>query len=63
MTDIVDVANDRAETERDENIADIRQRAAAIPAGAPGDCAYCGEPSARLVSGACATCRDELRLP
>lgn len=39
-----------------------RQAAADIPAGAPGECSYCGEKFPRLVSGACGRCRDEFKL-
>ena len=29
-----------------------------LPAGEPGTCVECEEPSARLIGGLCATCRD-----
>ena len=40
-----------------------REAAAAIPVGAPGECAYCGEWAGRLVLDACAPCRDRYKLP
>ena len=45
------------------NLKAIRQRAAAIPVGQPGECEYCGHESKRLVGGACAPCRDRYGLP
>lgn len=33
------------------------------PAGVAGDCIRCGEPSERLIGGACARCRDRHGLP
>ena len=45
------------------NLKAIRQRAAAIPIGRPGECEYCGHESKRLVGGACAPCRDRYGLP
>ena len=45
------------------NLKAIRQRAAAIPVGQPGECEYCGFESKRLVGGACAPCRDKYGLP
>ena len=62
MADIVDTANDRADNEHASNVVEVRQLAAQIPAGVPGDCEYCGEWSGRLVHGVCAPCRDRLGL-
>jgi len=45
------------------NLKAIRQRAAAIPVGQPGECECCGLESKRLVGGACAPCRDRYGLP
>lgn len=45
------------------NLKVIRDRAAAIPVGSPGECEYCGFDSKRLVGGACAPCRDKYGLP
>lgn len=61
--DVLDVATALAEAERDSGVAAIRAKAAAIPAGEPGDCDFCGEWSGRLVAGACSPCRDKRRLP
>jgi hypothetical protein len=61
--DIIDQANDRAAEFVGDREAEIRRQAMAIPAGMPGDCEYCGEWFGRLVSGACAPCRDRYRLP
>ena len=58
MTDIVDAANDRADSQLESSVAELRQQAAQIPAGQPGDCESCGEWSGRLVHGICAPCRD-----
>lgn len=44
-------------------IKNIQDKAAKIPKGTPGDCDLCGEWSGRLVSGACAPCRDKYKLP
>jgi len=41
----------------------IRAAASKIPAGEPGECDHCGEFFVRLVNGACARCRDRLKLP
>jgi len=38
----------------------IRQQAAMIPAGEPGDCDECGCFNPRLVLGVCSPCRDLL---
>lgn len=61
--DIIDQANDRAATDTANCVATARAQAASIPAGAPGECDHCGEPSGRLVNGNCARCRDKYRLP
>ena len=63
MSDIIDVANDRAAEEAARSEAAARARAAEMPAGEAGDCDLCGEWSGRLVGGACAPCRDRYRLP
>lgn len=41
-----------------EGLITEARRKADIPAGEPGDCTECGEPSKRLVGGRCAPCRD-----
>jgi len=63
MSDIIDDANDKAETLRESIIDGIRNKAADMPKGKPGDCDLCGEWSGRLVEGACAYCRDKYKLP
>lgn len=60
--DDVDEATERNQRRIDEGIARASLAAAAMPAGKPGDCDFCGEPSMRLVLGACAPCRDRRGL-
>lgn len=47
----------------DNEVSRIRQQAAKIPVGNPGECDLCGEWSGRLVNGVCAPCRDRHKLP
>ena len=63
MADIADATADRMEVQEAAGIAEIRRKAAEIPKGKPGECERCGEPSLRLVGGACAPCRDRHKLP
>ena len=63
MADIVDKTSERMEVQEAASIAEIRRKAAEIPKGEPGECERCGEPSWRLVGGACAPCRDKFKLP
>lgn len=63
MADEADKTADRMEVEEAANVAAIRRKAAEIPKGKPGECERCGEPSWRLVGGACAPCRDRFKLP
>ena len=63
MADIAVVTADRMEVQEAAHIAEIRRKAAEIPKGIPGECERCGEPSWRLVGGACAPCRDKFKLP
>lgn len=63
MTDDIDRANERVDEALGDAIAERQRAAAAIPVGAPGECAYCGEWAGRLVMDACAPCRDRYRLP
>lgn len=63
MADDADVSQARMEREQA-----LRERAPAerpyrMPFGPPGECDFCGEYSVRLVSGACAPCRDRRGLP
>ena len=46
----------------DDHVKEAMRRAAEIPIGAPGECSFCGEQSARLVNQACAPCRDRYGL-
>jgi hypothetical protein len=62
MPDEIDVANSIAEDKVLKGVHAIRAKAQAIPAGEPGECDHCGEFSPRLVRGACARCRDKLKL-
>lgn len=61
--DVIDQANDKAAALVDAQEAEIRYRAAHMPAGEPGYCCKCGEYSVRLVGKACAPCRDFYKLP
>ena len=63
MADIADVTAERIEVQEAADIAEIRRKAAEMPKGVPGICDFCGEPSWRLVGGACAPCRDKFKLP
>lgn len=51
--------------EREAEILQRRLEAATytLPQGSPGDCALCGEWTARLVNNVCAPCRDKHNLP
>lgn len=61
MADIVDIAQEYEELERQETIAAI-QFNPLVP-GEPGDCDFCGRWVGRLVGGACGFCRDKYKLP
>ncbi len=63
MADEIDLAQARAEEDTDRAIAAVRNSAASIPAGQPGDCDFCGTYFSRLVGGACGACRDRYKLP
>lgn len=63
MADDVDLSQDRIEITSSEAIKRIRDQAAVIPSGHPGECELCGQPSKRLVDEVCAPCRDEYKLP
>lgn len=63
MADDIDYTTDRLLEETDREVARIAAEAANIPRGVPGDCDLCGEWSGRLVTGACAPCRDLHDLP
>ena len=61
--DFLDDAQKRDMDMVEEGVKVVRERAAKIPVGVPGDCTRCGEPSGRLVGGVCAPCRDKYKLP
>jgi len=63
MPDEIDQAQAHSVAELARNLAAVLTRAAAMPAGEPGDCDFCGEWTSRLVGGACAPYRDQRRLP
>lgn len=59
MADDADRAQKLEEAEREQCIANARKP---LAAGVPGECDLCGEDSPRLVSGACAPCREKRGL-
>lgn len=63
MADEVDRQLARDEVLDAMNLKRVREQAAQIPVGNPGDCDLCGEWSGRLVDGVCAPCRDLHKLP
>lgn len=63
MADEADISQVRTEILEASEIAAVRERAAKIPAGVPGECDLCGEWSGRLVKGVCAPCCDKHKLP
>lgn len=63
MVDEIDRQLERDEVLEVANLKKIREQAAKIPKGKPGDCDLCGEWSVRLVNGVCAPCRDRHKLP
>lgn len=54
-SNVIDIETERA-------ILKVRNAAAKIPAGDPGDCEICGEWFSRLVNSVCARCRDKYKL-
>lgn len=62
MSDILDETDEREAAFLAAEVLRVRLSAAAIPAGEPGDCDFCGEWTGRLVRGACAPCRDKRGL-
>lgn len=58
VADIIDDANDYISRIEERKIQSIREAAADIPAGEPGECESCGLDSKRLVNNMCAPCRD-----
>lgn len=73
MADEVDQTNARIETETALVVAEICRCANCVPSGQPGECYYCGEWFARVVTvedsatespvEACGKCRDARHLP
>ncbi len=63
LADLIDLAEQQSAPINDAFILAIRQQAAQMPAGEPGNCNKCGEDMPRLVNGVCCRCRDRLRLP
>ena len=67
MPDEIDLAQERehiaTNSAVNSAVNDVREKAARIEPGVPGDCDLCGEWSARLIRGACAPCRDRYKLP
>ena len=61
-TDPIDRADYYRDSVVDDHVKEAMRIAAEIPVGIPGECAYCGEESARLVNTACAPCRDRYGL-
>lgn len=61
MADEIELANENVAMETESAVAAASREAARIPAGSPGQCYECEEPSPRLVAGLCAPCRDERR--
>lgn len=59
--DDTDIASIREQWAAEVAIANIMRTP--IAEGIVGECEWCGYESARLVKGACAPCRDALRLP
>lgn len=60
--DDVDITDERTRQALEASLSRVRQAAAQMPAGKPGECDLCGEWSGRLVAGACAPCRDRYKL-
>ena len=56
-------AQEREHIATNSAVNDVREQAARIEPGAPGECELCGEWTGRLIRGACAPCRDRYKLP
>ena len=63
MPDEIDLAQEREHIATNSALDQVREQAARIQPGTPGDCELCGEWSARLIHGVCAPCRDRYKLP
>lgn len=57
----IDMAIEAQDRQTELSIAQARKKAA-MPAGMPGECDWCGMASMRLINSACAPCRDKYRL-
>ena len=60
--DYLTLSEDRIRQAAENEVAKIREKAAAMSIGEQGDCDLCGARSGRLVMGACAPCRDRYKL-
>jgi hypothetical protein len=63
MADIIDQTDEREAIIELARVQQAAAKAAAIPAGVPGECEKCGEDMPRLVGGVCCPCRDKYKLP
>jgi hypothetical protein len=63
MADEIDRAQEAADKFTEQSLQRVKDKAAQMPVGRPGDCDICGEWSGRLVNGVCAPCRDRHNLP
>lgn len=61
--DTLDRAYEATALFEEESIRTLRQAAAKMPVGEPGECIRCEEYSMRLVNRCCARCRDKFKLP
>lgn len=59
MADEADGASPNIENVVADGVKEAQRKVAEIPPGNPGECAWCGDHSWRLVHGACAPCRDK----
>ncbi len=60
--DDADRADELIEAQMADRLVAIHTQTLSFISGAPGECDLCGEWSGRLVSGACAPCRDRYHL-
>lgn len=63
MADDADRAQDTIEGRDTAALEKVQRRLLKTPVGEPGECEWCGDYFARLVSGACGRCRDKFKLP
>lgn len=62
FSDPNDLASTLEELHKEDAIKKIRDNAAKIPEGVPGECEHCGYYYTRLIGGNCAGCRDKYKL-